>query len=310
MHCSKQKSSYCNKNYYISGLRAPHEIHHATNYLNDNLAQLIKKEAKNQSTITSAFNTLYKADAQNKISKTQTESEISKLKAQAEADKAQIAADSAATIAKAKAQQSKAELEQAQAEANAIIEKAKAEQVKVEATAKVEKFEKDKAEISKVIAAGDINWNDKSKYTEVSISGSGILGVGLYKVVVAGAAGGTSADSGIVAAWCGGNAGGKGDVKEKIFKVTSGEVNYTMTTGTKPSKPGRPAVLTKGANGTDGPKSTFVISGLVDITAEGGKGGISHDGGWIGCRNGRDGANAGNGKNSGNGYVKLYKAKL
>ena len=83
-----------------------------------------------------------------------------------------------------------------------------------------------------------------------------------------------------------------------------------MTTGTKPSKPGRPAVLTKGANGADGPKSTFVISGLVDITAEGGKGGISHDGGWFGCRNGRAGANSGNGKNSGNGYVKLYKAKL
>lgn len=292
-----------------------------TNYLNDNLAQLIKKEAKNQSTITSAFNTLYKADAQNKISKTQTESEISKLKAQAEADKAQIAADSAATIAKAKAQQSKAELEQAQAEANAVIEKAKAEQakieatakaeqVKIEATAKAEKFEKDKAEISKVIAAGDINWNDKSKRTEVSISGSGILGVGLYKVVVAGAAGGTSADSGVSLKWCGGNAGGNGDVKEKIFKVTSGEVNYTMTTGAKPSKPGRPAVLKKGANGTDGPKSTFVISGLVDISAEGGKGGISDAGGGWGCRDGRAGANAGNGKNSGDGYVKLYKANL
>ena len=83
-----------------------------------------------------------------------------------------------------------------------------------------------------------------------------------------------------------------------------------MTTGTKPSKPGRPAALKKGANGTDGPKSTFVISGLVDITAEGGKGGISHDGGGAGCRNGRAGANAGNGKNSGNGYVKLYKANL
>ena len=51
-----------------------------------------------------------------------------------------------------------------------------------------------------------------------------------------------------------------------------------MTTGTKPSKPGRPAALKKGANGADGTKSTFVISGLVDITAEGGKGGISHDG--------------------------------
>lgn len=294
-----------------------------TNYLNDNLAQLIKKEAKNQSTITSAFNTLYKADAQNKISKTQTESEISKLKAQAEADKAQIAADSAATIAKAKAQQSKAELEQAQAEANAIIEKAKAEQakveatakaeqVKLEATAKAEKFEQDKAEISKIVSAGDINWDDKSKRTEVSISGSGTLGIGLYKVVVAGAAGGTSADSGVFLKWCGGNSGGNGDVKTQIFKVTSGEVNYTMTTGKKPGKPGRPKVCSSGSNGSNGPNSTFVISGLVNITAQGGEGGISDSGGCGSskCNGGRNGKGAGSAQNSGDGYVKLYKANL
>ena len=154
-------------------------------------------------------------------------------------------------------------------------------------------------------------WSD-ARATEINISTSGTLGVGLYKVVVAGAAGGKSAESGVLLKWCGGNNGGNGDVKTQVFRITSGEMNYNASWGSRPSMPGRPAACKTGSNGGNGPRSTFVIDGIVNVTAEGGEGGIAYSGNCKAakCQGGRIGNNAGSGQNAGNGYVKLYKAML
>jgi len=154
-------------------------------------------------------------------------------------------------------------------------------------------------------------WDD-SISSEVPLSGSGTLGVGLYKVVVAGAAGGKSAESGVLLKWCSGNDGGNGDVKTQIFRITSGEVSYNASWGNRPYMPGRPAACKTGSNGGNGPRSTFVIDGIVDIKAEGGEGGIAYSGGCKAakCQGGRIGNSSGSGQNSGNGYVRLYKAVL
>ncbi len=153
---------------------------------------------------------------------------------------------------------------------------------------------------------------DGSKVKEVSLTGSGTLGIGLYKVVVAGAAGGKSAESGVLLKWCSGNDGGNGDVKTQVFRITSGEMNYNASWGSRPSMPGRPAACKTGSNGGNGPRSTFVIDGIVNITAEGGEGGIAYSGNCkvSKCQGGRIGNSSGSGQNAGNGYVRLYKAIL
>ncbi|MBR1544692.1 MAG: hypothetical protein IJ638_01970, partial [Alphaproteobacteria bacterium] len=109
-----------------------------TNYLNDNLAQLIKKEAKGQSTIAKAFNTLYKTDAENKLSKVQTESEIETTKLQTEADLQKIKAETAVMKSQADVALANAENEAAKARADAI--KTKNETIKSLVEANKAKF--------------------------------------------------------------------------------------------------------------------------------------------------------------------------
>ena len=133
-------------------------------------------------------------------------------------------------------------------------------------------------------------------------SSSGSLSAGFYKVEVAGGKGsngssyspnggavvvaiftlGTSCASGNCGKHSGGF-GGNGDVQERIFSLDSSKT-YKYTAG-RPSK--------------------FSIDGIIDITAQGGKdgGNASHN------SNGLNGASAGNGKNGGPAYVKIYKPK-
>lgn len=234
-----------------------------TNYLNENLAQLIKKEASNRSALASAQSDMDRIAAETKAEKLKNEMEIAKITADAEAQKAE------------------------------------ADRKAAEVKAQTDKIKEENAMLSKI---QNSSWDDNNK-EEVSLSGSGTLGIGLYKVIVAGSKGGSSAQTGGVLCWGPNVAGGNGDVKEQVFRITSGEKNYSMTKGNVPGTPAR-KIGKRGENGGNGPNSTFVIDGVVNITAEGGKGGISSSG----CSGGTTGAGAGSAKNSGNGYVRLYKA--
>ena len=108
-----------------------------TNYLNDNLAKLIKKEAKNESVITNAVSNLYTADAENKstIVKAKTEAEKTKLLTEVETKK--IKAD-------AQVQQAEADAQIAEAQAKTIESKAKAAEIKSEAMKKLVEANKSK----------------------------------------------------------------------------------------------------------------------------------------------------------------------
>ena len=54
-----------------------------TNYLDDELAKLIRKEAKDQTSIAQAFNTLKQTDTQNQIDSMQAQNQLAQLKADA-----------------------------------------------------------------------------------------------------------------------------------------------------------------------------------------------------------------------------------
>ena len=150
-----------------------------------------------------------------------------------------------------------------------------------------------------------------SDFVKVSINGSGVLGTGVYKVVVASAGGGSSGKSSIFMSWCDGTRGGYGDVQTKLFIVDS-SVNYTATIGKK-GLDGRDGNLcSSGGNGAAGGSSTFKAGNIVNITtAGGGGGGVSHSGSCdLGvCSNGRNGTDAGIAGNAGDGYVILYRKK-
>ena len=72
-----------------------------TNYLDDNIAKLLQREAKDSSTIANAFNTLRKQDLDNQLAVLETENDMNKAKAQAEADAAKIKAEVAKIEAEA-----------------------------------------------------------------------------------------------------------------------------------------------------------------------------------------------------------------
>ncbi len=93
-----------------------------TNYLNENVAQLIKKEAKKQSTISNAFGNLYKADADNKANVKIAVAEAKKIDMQAESDARKFEAEAKILDAKSRVEVSKAESEvlKAQTEAEKI----------------------------------------------------------------------------------------------------------------------------------------------------------------------------------------------
>ena len=140
---------------------------------------------------------------------------------------------------------------------------------------------------------------------------SGQLAPGVYKVVVAGGAGG---NGGGADPYCfgknkaSGGSGGNGSIEEKIFTLTKLS-SFSARIGKKgnskgwTSHGGKP----RGDKGDNGTPSTFKIDGIVDITAaagEGGGGGAANACHWK--QNGSTGSSGGNGKNSGEGFVKVY----
>ena len=60
-----------------------------TNYLDDNIAKLLQREAKDSSTIANAFNTLRKQDLDNQLAVLETENDMNKAKAQAQIEQAE-----------------------------------------------------------------------------------------------------------------------------------------------------------------------------------------------------------------------------
>ena len=140
---------------------------------------------------------------------------------------------------------------------------------------------------------------------------SGQLAPGVYKVVVAGGAGG---NGGGADPHCfgrnkaSGGSGGNGSIEEQVFTLTKLS-SFSATIGKKgnskgwTSHGGKP----RGDKGDNGTPSTFKIDGIVDITAaagEGGGGGAANACHWK--QNGSTGSSGGNGKNSGEGSVQVY----
>ncbi len=150
----------------------------------------------------------------------------------------------------------------------------------------------------------------------VSVGSSGILSAGSYIVTVAGAKGGSSGTSYWGAYACSGYSGGNGDVQTITFNVPLGGASYSAQIGSIGSNGSNGEKMgwgsnKKGGNGGRGGTSAFTVSGIVSISAEGGYGGISDDYQNTAitkkCKGGRKGSDAGNGQNSGGGYITLYK---
>ncbi|MCR5506520.1 MAG: hypothetical protein K6F04_01580 [bacterium] len=304
-----------------------------TNYLNDNLAQLIKKEAKGQSTIANAFNTLYKTDAENKASKLQAEAEIQQIKADAEIAKSE--SDAALADATAKAATARSNALQVKKDAvNKLVASNRSKLLKQCDTSASElpldaNFSKELSNLKvcmkddgKVLAYGDsgcgsntellcvddIGFNantfTESKVAEVQWSEvqipqnkRGSLPAGFYKVIVAGAKGPSGSGASSWGHSGSGGSGGNGHIEEKVFSLDSSK-EYTASFNSS----------------VGGGSSNFTISGVVSVSAAGGGRGGNAYCRWNGpfnhsCPDGSSGSSAGNGKNSGGGYVRLYKPK-
>ncbi len=150
----------------------------------------------------------------------------------------------------------------------------------------------------------------------ISLGSSGTLDAGSYRVVVAGGAGGKSGTSYWGAYACSGYSGGNGDVKVVTFSVPTGGASYSASIGYKGSNgsngtQGGWGSGKKGGNGGRGGTSTFNVSGIVSVSAEGGYGGISDNYSNTAiikkCKGGSTGSSVGSGENSGDGYITLYK---
>lgn len=145
--------------------------------------------------------------------------------------------------------------------------------------------------------------------TLIGVSGGrGTLAPGAYRVELSGGRGGKGQDNWCYATNCNGCYGGNGYTNSKVFVVTK-DTNYTYSIGSI------------GANGSGGPSScnnrtqtpgkqggttTFTLSGVFSISAQGGPGGPGGRTVNLGCGGGCSDAVGGNGSN-GNGWLKIYK---
>ena len=301
-----------------------------TNYLNDNLAKLIKKEAKNESTITNAVSNLYTADANNKSTIVKAKADAEKTKLLAEVETKKIKAD-------AQVQQAEADAQIAEAQAKIIESKAKASEIKSEAMKKL--VEANKSKLSKQCNDDadaltlDGNFTKNLANLMVCISDEGKISSGECK----------DAGSSLLCV---------DDVGLNTSTITEGRVasikwklSQTVTSSGGSLAPGFYKVVVAGGAGSsrgtswDGPfckrgggvggngdvqervfgldasksftsqagrPSKFTIQGVVDITAAGGT-----DAGRGGCGNKSDhGSSAGNGKNPLPGYVQIWVPDL
>ncbi len=304
-----------------------------TNYLNDNLAKLIKKEAKNESVITNAVSNLYTADAENKatIVKAKTEAEKTKLLTEVETKK--IKAD-------AQVQQAEADAQIAEAQAKTIESKAKAAEIKSEAMKKL--VEANKSKLSKQCNDDadaltlDGNFTKNLANLMVCISDEGKISSGECK----------DAGSSLLCV---------DDVGLNTSTITEGRVasvkwklSQNVTSSGGSLAPGFYKVVVAGGAGSSGSRvdvalshcsggsggngdvqervfgldasksftsqagrpSKFTIQGVVDITAAGGGDGSSAHKKVFGCDSGSRGADAGNGKNPLPGYVQIWVPDL
>ena len=271
-----------------------------TNYLDEHLAKLMKKQAKSNTTIAQAFQTLKKTDAENQKADIENETEMLELRA----EQAKTTAKSATTLKSAYSQLVKAYETTLTKKCNALVSDlqltsdivTKVDNLSVCLSAMGETTLPDEQgrclSATKLKCISDVGLNSSKVYeavaatapgkSSISVGESGTLQKGVYEITVAGGKGddGSSRRCGWRVDRHSGGDGGKGEIITKIFSLETG-AKYTSS--------------------MQKPSSKFDISGVVSISARfGGKGSNAHCGG-----SGGDGTSYGT--NTGGAYIRLYK---
>lgn len=288
-----------------------------TNYLDANVAKLLQREAKDSAIIANSFNTLRQQDLDNQLSVLETETEMAQAKAQAQINQAKATQE----LKKSYDEITKSYKSQLQEFCSSKTASITLENFSQETNNAYVCFDpanisnnildsindpKDASKkacknpshilldcfgsavglnkndvIMNIVSKSNVDWPEK--WTDAKTSDK--LAAGLYKVEVAGGggAGGTGKKK-----WSSSDAGdgGKGDKQVQIFYLGVASP-YTAKIGAG----GKSAGDGNGKTGGNGEASTFKIEGVIDITAEGGKGGTASS----------NGASSGNGEGASGG---------
>ncbi len=337
-----------------------------TNYLQDNLAKIIKRNSKDTTTIANALNNVVTSHTKNvtdrkmakakaKISEKQTDREINKIDREEELAKKQQIEDikrKELEILKIKGKNIETQAEVGQtlrkaraklADQNApailalcnetidaaplnrsffsIAEKMKVclwgaagDNLKMVTDPECQKNKTD--EFYNEVACSQIKGFDltskimskidQSKFATLHTNvTAGILPQGIYRVTVAGGAGGRGGNSYTCKGQSDaqGGSGGGGD-RKVVFEILPKSSNFKSVIGHKGSDGNDAGRYNWGGRGAGGGTSSFTVNGKTISAAGGGGGG----GAYARClysasTNGDNGASAGNGQNLGNGYV-------
>ncbi len=255
-----------------------------TNYLSDNIAKLVSKEAKSSSTIASAFNTLKIQNQENKLAELETQNEMKvmeiemaakmdKMEREAEAEKKRLDAEMKILEAETSKQLAEAKKQEVEAKKEATKVELEAKKEEVEAKQKMESFEKS----SEITKQTTVNNTFKD-------SGSINLGSGCYAVTLLGAGGGGGTSK--FMSW--GSKGGHGGKYEATVCVKSGTAKLSYTVGKG------------GKSDTKGEDTSFIVTGdaVMESGAELGTKYIAYggNGGCNGCEGWSDKGRADSGK--------------
>jgi len=220
-----------------------------TNYLNENLAQLIKKEAKNEGIMTEAFTDLAKAqtdrellDRKVELAKLEVQTEMDRKQAEFERDQANIKREIADTqkeinqiqidVERANLENEKAKQDMEQERHKAALEAAEAAEKRIKDWYDQKKKSAENAANVKAESAltKTTKFNGKNSASYSSGSGTWNLGRGCYAITMNGAGGG-GGDSCVTLNGGWGNKGGYGAKGTMNICIKSGSLNVSYSVG-------------------------------------------------------------------------------